>query len=109
MQIVQRVWEDLCNARMVKSVISAEADCFRFTVEDCPCRVFELRKNWADGWSLDIKADLPNRKWQHICGYSGDSYTNFRGQMRALYIAIRAVQATVRTDYTIELADRQEA
>lgn len=109
MQIVQRVWEDLCNARMVKSVISAEADCFRFTVEDCPCRVFMLRKNWADGWSLSIKADLPNRKEHLLMAITSDTALSFYEQMRMLDRIFRTVKATVLTDYTIELADRQEA
>ena len=103
MKIIQNVWEELCKMGKVKDVISAEADCFRFTVKDCPCRVFALRKNWAEGWSLDVKADLPNRKWQHLCGYSGDSFTDFKDQMRTLYVTIRTAQAMILTDYTAEV------
>ena len=106
---MQRAWEYLCEKGIAKSVISAEADCFRFTVKDCPCRVFILRENWADGWSLSIKADLPNRKEHLLMAISSDTALSFYEQMRMLERIFRTVKATVLTDYTIDLADRQEA
>ena len=109
MHIVQWAWETLCKNGTVKDVISAEAGCFRFTVENCPCRIFILRKNWADGYSLSIKADLPNRKEHLLMATASDTELSLYEQRRMLDRIFRTVKATVLTDYTVELADRNEA